>query len=110
MKGLDRAFLYAATSLGANNWEVLRTVAVPSALPQIYAGMRISLGIGLIVIISSEMVAARHGLGYMILTAQQTFNVEEIFVGIIVIGLLGFSADLALRRLKSRFMPWHREI
>jgi len=110
MKGLDRAFVYAATSLGANNWEVLRTVAVPSALPQIYAGMRISLGIGLIVIISSEMVAARHGLGYMILTAQQTFNVEEIFVGIIVIGLLGFSADLALRRLKSRFMPWHREI
>src|SRR6185503_12061600 len=97
VKGLDRSFIYAATSLGASNWEVLRTVAVPSALPQIYAGMRVSLGIGLIVIISSEMVAARHGLGYMILTAQQTFNVEEIFVGIIVIGLLGFSADHGLR-------------
>jgi len=110
VKGLDRSFIYAATSLGASNWEVLRTVAVPSALPQIYAGMRVSLGIGLIVIISSEMVAARHGLGYMILTAQQTFNVEEIFVGIIVIGLLGFSADHGLRRLKSRFLPWHREI
>jgi ABC-type nitrate/sulfonate/bicarbonate transport system permease component len=46
----------------------------------------------------------------MILTAQQTFAVEEIFVGIVVIGLLGFSADQGLRRLKQRIMPWHREI
>jgi ABC-type nitrate/sulfonate/bicarbonate transport system permease component len=63
VKGLDRSFIYAATSLGANQWEVLRTVAVPAAMPQIYAGVRISVGVGLIVIISSEMVAARHGLG-----------------------------------------------
>jgi ABC-type nitrate/sulfonate/bicarbonate transport system permease component len=56
------------------------------------------------------MIAARQGLGYMILTAQQTFNVEEIFVGIIVLGLLGFLADQALRQSKQRLMPWHREI
>jgi len=110
VKGLDRSFIYAAASLGANQWEILRTVAVPAAMPQIFAGIRISVGVGLIVIISSEMVAARHGLGYMILTAQQTFNVEEIFVGIIVIGLLGFCADQGLRYMKQRIMPWHREI
>jgi ABC-type nitrate/sulfonate/bicarbonate transport system permease component len=110
VKGLDRSFIYAATSLGATNSELLRTVAIHAALPQIYAGIRISIGIGLIVIISSEMIAARQGLGYMILTAQQTFNVEEIFVGIIVLGMLGFLADQALRRSKQILMPWHREI
>lgn len=110
VRGVDRTFVQAARSLGATDWESLTRVALPAALPSIWTGLRLALGIGLIVMIASEMVAARGGLGYLIINAQQTFKVEEVFAGIVVIGLLGFTIDALVRRLRVRLMPWYREV
>ena len=60
-------------------------------------------------IIASEMVGATTGMGYMVLEAQQTFNVERVFAGIIVIGVLGFLTDRALRWFRRMLVPWHQE-
>ena len=109
VKGIDIAFIRAASSLGANRVEVMRQIILPGSLPSILTGVRVSWGIALIVIIASEMVGAVNGLGYMVLDAQQTFKVERVFAGIIVIGVVGFVTDRGLRWLRRAVVPWHQE-
>ena len=109
VKGGDAALIRAGHSLGSNKWEVIRYIVLPSSLPDILTGIRVAWGIALIVIIASEMVGATTGMGYMVLEAQQTFNVERVFAGIIVIGVLGFLTDRALRWFRRMLVPWHQE-
>jgi ABC-type nitrate/sulfonate/bicarbonate transport system permease component len=99
----------AAQTLGANSGEMLRHVVFFNSLPLIMTGARISFAVGMIVIIASEMVAADQGLGYMILTAQQTFRTTELYVGIVTIALIGFAGDRLLRALRAKLCPWYVE-
>jgi NitT/TauT family transport system permease protein len=55
------------------------------------------------------MIGATEGLGYMVLQAQQTFRVERVFSGIVIIGTIGFATDQALRALRRSLLPWYRE-
>ena len=73
-------------------------------------GARISFAVGMIVIIAAEMVAADAGLGYMILTAQQTFQTPELYAGIVTIAAIGFIGDRIIRMLRSQLCPWYVEI
>ena len=110
VRGIDRPLILAARSLGANRREIFTRVVLPGSLPQIFTGVRLAWGISLIVIIASEMVGATAGLGYMILNAQQVFQVERVFSGIIIVGTLGFVTDLGLRWLRRELMPWYQEL
>lgn len=109
VRSVDISLIRAARSLGANPWEIMTRVVVPGSLPQIVTGVRISWGIALIVIIASEMIGATEGLGYLVLQAQQTFRVERVFGGIVIIGLLGFLTDQLLRKFSRWLLPWQRE-
>jgi ABC-type nitrate/sulfonate/bicarbonate transport system permease component len=109
VKGVDVMFVRAARSLGASQWEVIRRIVLPGSLPSILTGIRVSWGIALIVIIASEMVGAVNGLGFMVLEAQQTFRVERVFAGIIIIGVLGYVTDQGLRWLRRALIPWFQE-
>jgi ABC-type nitrate/sulfonate/bicarbonate transport system permease component len=110
VRGIDLALIRVARSLGATPWEILSRVVLPGSLPQIFTGVRVAWGIALIVIIASEMIGGVAGLGYMVLTAQQTFRVERVFAGIIVIGVLGFLTDQCLRALRRWLLPWYQEV
>lgn len=109
VKGIDLMFVRAARSLGASQWEVIRRIILPGSLPSILTGIRVSWGIALIVIIASEMVGAVNGLGFMVLEAQQTFRVDRVFAGIIIIGVLGYLTDQGLRWLRRALIPWFQE-
>ena len=109
VRGIDRALVLAGRSLGANHWEVFVRIVLPGSLPGIFTGVRLAWGIALIVIIAAEMIGAVAGIGYMILNAQQVFQIERVYSGIIIIGVLGFATDLGFRRLRSWLMPWYRE-
>jgi NitT/TauT family transport system permease protein/sulfonate transport system permease protein len=61
------------------------------------------------VIIASEMIGGVAGLGYMVLTAQQMFRVDQVFAGIVVMGVLGFATDQGFRARRRKLLPWHRE-
>lgn len=100
----------AAQTLGANSLEMVRHVVFFHSLPMIMTGARISFAVGMIVIIAAEMVAADRGLGFMILTAQQTFATTELYVGIVTIALIGFAGDRVLRMIRARLCPWHLEV
>jgi NitT/TauT family transport system permease protein len=109
VRGVPRSTIEAARILGAQPDEMLRKVALHLSLPLIMTGARISFAVALIVIIAAEMVAADSGLGYMILTAQQTFHTTDLFAGIVTIALIGFIGDRFLRLLRSWLCPWYVE-
>lgn len=110
VRSVPKSNVEAAQTLGANAGEMLRNVIFFNSLPMIMTGARISFAVGMIVIIASEMVAADKGLGFLILTAQQTFKTVELYVGIASIALIGFAGDRVLRILRAKLCPWHQEI
>ena len=81
-------------------------VALPGALPLIFAGLKLGLGPGLILIVIAEMVGARNGLGYLIWESWQSFAIARLYVGLVVIGLLGYLSTIIMDELEKRLVPW----
>jgi ABC-type nitrate/sulfonate/bicarbonate transport system permease component len=82
-------------------------VQLPSAAPQIFAGMRISLAIAFIMMIVTEMVGATDGIGYVTLTAQQTFRIPLMWSGMILLGILGALLNFLFLLIERRVLRWH---
>jgi NitT/TauT family transport system permease protein len=96
----------AARTIGANDREVLTQVLLRSAMPAMFDTLRIALGWAWTYLVVAELVAANSGLGYAILKAQRFLQTDRIFVGIIVIGVIGLGSDQLLRWLHRRLFPW----
>ena len=92
----DENKLRAAASLGANRWQILRTVVLPSTVPHIVTGSRLAMGNSFLTIVSAEIVAAQFGLGALIWTSRNYGRIDWVFVGIITLGALGYLFDLVL--------------
>jgi NitT/TauT family transport system permease protein/sulfonate transport system permease protein len=100
-------FHRAAASLGASGWRNFAFVVLPAALPFIIAGLRVSLSVALVVLVAAELAGAAFGVGYLIQMSQQVFRVDQMFVGLIVLGVMGFSADLLFELAVHRLFPWY---
>jgi NitT/TauT family transport system permease protein len=96
----------AARTLGATGREVITLVLMRSAMPAMFDTLRITLGWAWTYLVVAELVAANSGLGYAILKAQRFLQTDRIFVGIIVIGLIGLGTDQLLRWIHRRLFPW----
>jgi NitT/TauT family transport system permease protein len=96
----------AARTMGATDREVVLLVLLRSALPSMFDTLRITLGWAWTYLVVAELVAANSGLGYAILKAQRFLQTDRIFVGIIVIGLIGLGFDQILRWIHRRLFPW----
>lgn len=105
--GLPKRFLNCAYSLGASNRKAFIKVVFPAALPSILVGMRTALGVGYTTLISSEMVAATSGIGWMVLDASRIMRSDVIFVGIFLMGFTGILMDVGLRKLEKKLVPWN---
>jgi ABC-type nitrate/sulfonate/bicarbonate transport system permease component len=86
----------------------LRHVVLPAAAPQIFAGMRTSLSLALILMVISEMVASSNGIGYFVLQSQRSFAIPEMWSGIILLGILGYAFNAVFLLLERRALAWHR--
>jgi NitT/TauT family transport system permease protein len=96
----------AARTLGATGREVVALVLLRSAMPAMFDTLRITLGWAWTYLVVAELVAANSGLGYAILKAQRFLQTDRIFVGIIVIGLIGLGTDQLFRWIHRRLFPW----
>jgi NitT/TauT family transport system permease protein len=85
---------------------VFRTIALPGALPFIMTGVKLGVGMGLILIAIAEMIGAKSGLGFMIWNAWEILAVETMYVGLLVIALLGFAFTLLLNEVERWVVPW----
>ncbi|HEV7957079.1 MAG: binding-protein-dependent transport system inner rane component [Microbacteriaceae bacterium] len=83
-------------------------IVLPSAAPKIFAGMRVSLSVALIVMVISEMVGRPDGIGSVILGAQRTFRMLDMWSGILLLGILGYVLNALLALVESRVTKWHR--
>jgi NitT/TauT family transport system permease protein len=96
--------LRAAATLGANRLQTLLTVIFPSTVPYMVTGARIAMGNSFLTIVSAEIVAAQVGLGSMIWTSRNYGKTEWVFVGIIALGLLGYTCDRVVRIVVKRML------
>ncbi len=109
IKGVDKKLIMAARSLGAGGGQMWTRVLLPSAMPMIITGMRISTAIAMMALVGVEMLASDSGLGFLVIDAQRTFDTERVFAGIVVLALLGFSLDRLARKIQARILSWHHE-
>jgi len=107
-RDIDTYLVRAGLSLGAHPGELFATVVLPGAMPNIFTGVRIGLGIGWMALVAGELVAAPSGLGYMINNARTLFRSDYILLGMVLIGALGLALDFIMRKLALLIMPWHR--
>lgn len=96
----------AAYSLGASKTQVLLRVLLPNALPELFTGFRVAVGVSWGTLVAAELVGAQQGLGAMIFAARPFFRLDVVVVGIIVIAVLGVTMDIILRYLESKLIPW----
>ena len=88
--------------------EKLFRVILPGALPSIFAGVRIALSIGLVMMVISELIAANDGLGFYILRNQRLFQTANVYAGVLMLGTIGLILTLALISIENRVLAWHR--
>lgn len=105
---IEAIYFDVAKSYNAPWRKLFTRVIIPGALPLIFAGLRLSLGVSLIVIVSAEFVAAKAGIGYLIWSSWETLLIENMFVGIIVITVLGVVSTFLLKELERVLIPWRR--
>lgn len=107
-RDIDRYLVRAGLSLGARPSDLFLTVILPGALPNIFTGLRVALGIGWMALVAGELVAAPSGLGYLINNARTLFRSDYILLGMVLIGALGLVLDFLMRQLIRMVMPWHQ--
>ena len=106
MQEVAQIHVDAARTLGASHWRVFTTVALPSAIPYLIAGLRTGVSTGFLALVAAELIAAPTGLGFMIQNAGQYFRTDITIVGIIVIGILGALLDQAASRTGRALTAW----
>ncbi len=105
-RSVDPQLAEMAAAMRLSTPSFLWKVALPSALPDIFAGVRVSLAIALILAVVTEMQSAQTGLGFNILMAQRSFRSSELYAGIIVLGVLGLFTNQALVAAERRLLRW----
>ena len=110
VKTTPHNLLTAARSFGASEWQIFKSVVLPSTLPFILTGLRLGVGRALIGVMVGELYAATAGIGFMITVAGATFQTDKVFVGVLIFAISGMTAMELLTRLESRFDTWRVKV
>jgi len=106
MSTIDANLLKCARAFGANDRQFFLTLAIPSTIPFILAGIRLAIGRALIGVVVGELVASTAGVGHMMSMAGATFQTDKVFVGIVLLSMTGIVLTELLKLLERRFSKW----
>lgn len=106
VRSIDPNLTRAARCLGARPVDVLRTVVVPGALPYIFTGLQIAMGVAWFSLVAGEMIAGEFGLGYLINASYTTTRYPTIVIAMITLGLVGFASSALIRFVGNRLMAY----
>lgn len=104
---LDETVVETTRSMRLSKPRFLATVVFPAALPKIFAGLRVSLSLALILMVISELKGSTDGIGYRMIIAQRTFELPEMWAGIVLLGILGYVLNALLLAVQNRVIGWH---
>lgn len=106
VRAIDPVQIATGRTFGLSRAQIVRKIILPGSLASILTGMRVSLGIALIVVVIAEMVASNNGIGFFILNAQRFFNVTDMFAGIFTLALLGYVLNAGFLAVEARVLRW----
>jgi ABC-type nitrate/sulfonate/bicarbonate transport system permease component len=106
LKRVNETHLWAARSMGYREWEILWLVRIPSVLPYLFSGVRISIPMSITMMVVAEMIGARAGLGQFVILAGQTYLLTDMFAGIILLGIIGVLLDQVVEYFARLATPW----
>ncbi len=107
VKSIDEHYFRAAACLGYSRWQVLRRVVVPGALPFVFTGLQIAMGVAWFSLVGGELIAGRSGLGYLIFDAYTNVALPNIFIGMITLGALGYVSSAIIRAIGNWLNSWN---
>jgi NitT/TauT family transport system permease protein len=105
-RGTDEVLIWSARCLGASRWQVLWEVVLPSALPELLSGIRTALALSFVLLVASELIVARQGLGYMIGWLGDGGAYDAMFAVVLTVAFLGFVADRLHLMLMRHVLAW----
>ncbi|MDB5411339.1 MAG: hypothetical protein JWL84_6251 [Rhodospirillales bacterium] len=106
VRGVDRIALDTARTFGCPPVRMIFKIILPASLPMIVTGMRVGLGLGLIVVVLAEMLAGEGGLGYLILDMQRSFAVRQMYAWIVILAVAGLTINAVFEFVEARAIPW----
>ncbi len=106
VKDVDPQLIKAAISLGSTRRRIVRRVILPAVLPMVFAGLKLGVGIALLLVVTAEMVAADSGLGFLILSAADLMQTGRLMFGLVVLSILGILSNRLIDWLERRLIPW----
>ncbi len=106
VKRISADYLNASYMLGANKRQTFLNVILPAALPDIFTGIRTAIGVEYTTLVAAEMVAAKRGVGWMVLDASNWLKSDVVFVGVIIMGITGILLNQIILILENRFVHW----
>jgi ABC-type nitrate/sulfonate/bicarbonate transport system permease component len=105
VRGTDPILIATGRTFGLRSKAITLKIILPSAIPYIFAGMRVAIGLALLMTILTEMLAGG-GLGYLVLENQRSFRIREMYAWLVILAIAGLLINIAMTRVERRFVPW----
>ncbi|MDR1651818.1 MAG: ABC transporter permease [Synergistaceae bacterium] len=106
VKNVDPVLIRSAKSMGASKAFIFINIIIPAAAPEIFTGIRLGGSYCVMAVVAAEMIGASSGLGYLVLYSEETFNVPEMYGGIVGLAILGIGLNWILHRAEKYFTSW----
>ena len=106
VQSIEQSYFRAAECLGFTRRDTLVHVVVPGAMPHVFIGLQIAMGLSWVALVAGEMIAGKRGLGYMIYDAYSMVQIPTIIMGMLTLGLLGYFSSALVRYVGRRLMAW----
>jgi NitT/TauT family transport system permease protein len=106
VQSIDQSYFRAAQCLGFTRRDILFHVVIPGAMPHVFIGLQIAMGLSWVALVAGEMIAGKRGLGYMIYDAYSMVQIPTIIMGMLTLGFLGFFSSAMVRYLGRKLMAW----
>jgi len=104
---VKKSRILCAQVMGANHWNTFWKIVIPESAPGIFAGLRIALSLSFVLIVVTEMfIGTTVGLGYQIINAQMVYRTADMYAGIVLIGIIGYTANRCLLKFENRLLHW----
>lgn len=110
VKTTPAGLINAARSFGASEWQIFKSVVLPSTVPFVLTGLRLGIGRALVSVMVGELYAATAGIGFMITVAGATFQTDKVFVGVLIFAIAGMATMGLLDRIEHRFDRWRPKV
>jgi len=106
MRAVPEQLIRKGRNLGLTRWQLFSSVMLPAAMPHVFTGIKTSTAVSWAIVVAAELIAAQEGLGFIIQDAGTFFRITDVFFGIIIIGLIGVSLELAISFIERRTLHW----